>query len=113
MGHARSLLGLPDPPAMERLAQQAVAEAFSVRHLEALVRAFKTAPGAPESPTRKPRPKRPLIQDLEQRFADALHTRVSITEGRKKNTGKIVIQYFTLDDFDRVAERLGVDLQGF
>ncbi len=112
MGHARSLLGLPDPSAMERLAQQAIAEAFSVRHLEGLVRAFKSTPEPPDSPASKARPKRPLIQDLEQRFAETLHTRVTITEGRKKNTGKIVIQYFTLDDFDRVAERLGVDLQG-
>ena len=54
--------------------------------------------------------KRPLIEDLEQRFAEALQTRVAIREGRKKNSGKIVIEYYGVDDFDRIAERLGVTL---
>ena len=48
------------------------------------------------------------LRDMEQKFERALKTRVNIKEGRKKGSGKIVIEFFTLDDFDRVAERLGV-----
>ncbi|MBN1342912.1 MAG: ParB/RepB/Spo0J family partition protein [Phycisphaerae bacterium] len=112
MGHARCLLGLGNPRLMEQLAQETVAEGHSVRHLEAAVRSRREEPSAtPAAAPAKPKKKRPLIEDLEQRFAEALQTRVSIKEGRKKNTGKIVITYFSLDDFDRVAERLGVDLE--
>ena len=109
MGHARGLLGLSDPAVIERLALQSVADGFSVRRLEALVRSLKEGAQEPEaSEGRGPRPKRPLIADLEQRFAEALGTRVTIREGRKKNTGKITIEYYSLDDFDRITERLGV-----
>jgi len=112
MGHARSLLGLPDPETMERLATETVENAFSVRHLEELVRAHKEEAAGPAADTPPPpvRTKRPLIQDLEQRFTQALQTRVTIREGRKRHTGKVVIEYYNLDDFDRVAERLGVTL---
>jgi ParB family chromosome partitioning protein len=112
MGHARALLGVGDQASIERLARDTVANGFSVRYLEGLVRKHKDRPGqaAPPGPAKAPT-KLPLIQDLEQRFTDALQTRVTITQGRKKHTGKILIEYYTLDDFDRIAERLGVDLQ--
>lgn len=111
MGHARSLLGLPDHAAMEQLAQETIANGFSVRHLEGLVRSYKPD-GAEPKPDVPPKPaaKRPLIQELEERFSERLQTKVTIHEGRKKHTGRIVIAYYSLDDFDRIAERLGINL---
>jgi len=35
-------------------------------------------------------------------------TKVSIHEGRKRGSGRITIEYYTLDDFDRIAGKLGV-----
>jgi len=111
MGHARCLLGLADPAAMERIAQSAVASGISVRDLEGQVRAEKEGPSSlPSRPSRQPTQKRPLIKDLEETFSRALQTRVTIQEGRKKNTGRIVIEYFSVDDFGRIADLLGVSL---
>jgi len=114
MGHARCLLGLPDAEAMERVAAEAVDAGHSVRRLEQLVREYKRQPDdGLAKPPRTPPPKRPLIQDLEQRFSQTLQTRVTINEGRKRHTGKLVVEYYTLDDFDRIADRLGVKLDDF
>ncbi len=112
MGHARCLLGLGSPALIEEFAQAAVNESLSVRELEIRVREGKTA-GAetPGQVQRQARVKRPLVQELEERFRQALQTRVSITEGRKKHTGRIVIEYYSVDDFGRIAERLGVKLE--
>jgi len=110
MGHARALLGLANPDRIASLAASAVTEGYSVRQLETLVREQKQPSPPAATPTAKP-PKRPLIQELEERFRHALQTKVSIAEGRKRNTGKIVIEYSGIDDFNRVAERLGVQLE--
>jgi ParB family chromosome partitioning protein len=111
MGHARSLLGLPTAEEIERVARQAAADGLSVRELEDLVRRAKSDPAQGSAkPKREPPPKRPLVQDLEGRFQEALQTRVTIVEGRKKNSGRVVIEYYSVDDFGRIAERLGVSL---
>jgi ParB family chromosome partitioning protein len=111
MGHARSLLGLLSAEEMERVARLVVSDALSVRQLEELVRNQRSGLGqAVAKARREPPPKRPLVQDLEERFRQALQTRVTIAEGRKKNSGRIVIEYYNVDDFERIAERLGVSL---
>ncbi|MFH1109318.1 MAG: hypothetical protein V1790_09010 [Planctomycetota bacterium] len=49
------------------------------------------------------------LRDLEQRFERAVKTKVTIHEGRRKGSGRITIEYFSLDDFDRIANMLGVE----
>ena len=44
------------------------------------------------------------IRDLEERLRRALGTRVRIAEGRGR--GKIVIEFYSNDDFDRILEKL-------
>jgi len=51
------------------------------------------------------------LRDMEQKFERALKTKVNIKEGKKKGTGRIVIEFFTLDDFDRVAGALGIKVE--
>lgn len=111
MGHARSLLGLSDSAAIEHLARRVIDEGLSVRQTEEIVRGERLDRVKPaEARSRQSKPKRPLVQELEERFQQALQTRVTITEGRKKNSGRITIDYYTIDDFGRIAERLGVPL---
>ena len=103
MGHAKAILGLGDPLAQEKLAARTVAEGLSVREVERFVKQSNTnAPGP-----RAPKVKRPLVADLETQLSAALGTKVAIVEGRKKNTGRIVIEYYSIDDFERIAQRLG------
>jgi ParB family chromosome partitioning protein len=111
MGHARALLGLPDAHSQVTLGKLAITRSMSVRQLEALVRLRKTTNG-PATDDESPAPqqtKRPHVVDLEQRFSRAVGTKVQIKEGRSKGTGRIVIDYYNLDDFDRIADRLGIE----
>lgn len=103
IGHAKCLLGLADTDARSRLAASAVREGWSVRMMEDRVRQViqtKTE-HVPKAPAR------PVISDLESRISMSLGLRVHIKEGRRKHAGRVVVEYHTLDDFDRIMEKLG------
>jgi ParB family chromosome partitioning protein len=103
-GHAKLLAGLADPARQLRLARKTVNGCLSVRQLESLI-----AEGAsPEAAPSVPRAKAPYIADLEQRLTQAVGSRVTIHPGRAKHSGRIVIEYYSLDDFDRIANTLGL-----
>jgi len=103
-GHAKLLAGLADPTRQLRLARKVVNGCLSVRQLEALLTEPTEAP-----PSVQPaRTKAPYIADLEQRLTQALGSRVTIHPGRAKNSGRIVIDYYSLDDFDHIANVLGM-----
>lgn len=109
MGHARSLAGMNDPGRIEKLAQLVITNFFSVRALEELIRREKQGGAVAAATTATaPATKRPHVRDLEQQFTRALSTKVEIKESRRKGSGRIVIHFYTVDDFDRVAERLGI-----
>lgn len=103
-GHARALLGLTDPPAMERLAQRIVAEGLSVRATEEIV-AMGEEPERPEL-RRRPRAhaQQGQLDDLAARLADRLDTRVKVVMGARK--GRITVDFASLDDLDRILEVL-------
>jgi ParB family chromosome partitioning protein len=109
MGHARTLLGLRSPADMVRLAGRAIQEGLSVRVLEKMVREQAELRAAAAHPRVDEASKRPQVRNLEQLFTQATGTRVEIHESRRKGKGKIVIHYASLDDFDRISQRFGVD----
>lgn len=109
MGHARCLLGITDDLRRERLAEAVAQNDWSVRALEEIVRREKTRQSGSEAPAPAvARTASAHVRDLQQRFEQAVKTKVTIREGRRKGTGRIVIEYFSLDDFDRIASLLGV-----
>ena len=108
MGHARCLLALPAAQDRIRAGRIAMEKDLSVRALEKLVRELLAAGPAAGPQGRGQREKRPLIRNLEEAFIQALGTKVEISESRRKGKGRIVIHYGSLDDFDRISERLGV-----
>lgn len=111
MGHARCLLGVTDDNHKQRLAESAIQNELSVRALEQIVQREKSPRAHPQHPHTPQQPLRsPVVHDLEKRFEQALRMKVIIKEGTRKGTGKIIIEYFSLDDFDRIAELLQVDL---
>ena len=109
MGHARALAGLDDQARIEKLAKIASTNFFSVRALEELVRKEKA--GSRPGPAAVTPTKRPHVRSLEQQLMGVLNTKVEILESRRKGVGRIVIHYYSLDDFDRVAQRLGLEPQ--
>lgn len=109
MGHARALAGLADQARIEKLAKIASTNFFSVRALEELVRKEKA--GSQAAAGGATPIKRPHVRSLEQQLMGALNTKVEILESRRKGVGRIVIHYYSLDDFDRIAQRLGLEPQ--
>ena len=110
-GHAKVLAGLAGRPQIQlALAGKAAARNLSVRQLETLVAAANSSdPNA--SSTRCRKNKVPYILDLEQQLSGATGTRVTIRTGRAKDTGAITIEFYSLDDFDRITSALGAKVE--
>jgi len=110
-GHARALAGLPGQSELqEKLATRIVGQCLSVRQAEQIVAAAQNPQAAPADKARgQTVNKPPYLLDVESRLTQAVGTRVSIRPGRAKNTGRIVIDYYSLDDFDRIAGWLGFE----
>ncbi len=102
MGHARALVAMENPEEQTKLALKIVQLGMSVRQTEAMVARIKS--GHVEGKT--PQPKNPNIADLEQQMMRSLSTKVHVIPSRKKGTGKVVIEFHSLDDFDRILDRI-------
>ncbi len=103
-GHARALIGLPDPSA---IAKRIVAEGLNVRQTEALAH----EEGVPERKPQKPRAASgaKTVKDadtvaLEKRLSDALGMKVTIDD--HEGTGAVQIRYADLDQLDDIIRRL-------
>ena len=99
-GHARALLGLSDPGAMERLAQKIVSEGLSVRQVEEIVALGDEPTASPTSGRRRARRYGPELGELSSRLADRFDTRVKVEMGAKK--GSIKIDFASIDDLNRI-----------
>jgi ParB family chromosome partitioning protein len=101
-GHARALLALDDPAAMEKLAGRIVAEGLSVRATEEIV-AVGEADGRERVRVARPRrPTAPGLTEIADRLSDRLETRVRIEAGKSK--GKVTIEFATLEDLRRIVD---------
>ena len=100
-GHARALIGVPDPLASAR---RIVAEGLNVRQAEALAH----DEGVPERKPQKPRSggkaKDPDTLALEKRISDALGLAVSVNH--RDPGGSVQISYRNLEQLDEVMRRL-------
>lgn len=103
MGHARAILGLESAAQQIAAANKIVAEGLSVREAEQLVQKLA-------HPENKPGKKKVTDRDilsLQERIAERLGTKVGIMHS-SKGSGKLVIEYRTLDHLDDVLSKLGV-----
>ncbi len=112
-GHARAILGTPDRAVQETLAAEAVEKGWSVREVEAVIRAQATV--APEESTapdndgtgaaedrsiHRPSLREPALLELEELLSARLDTRVNVSIGTKR--GRIVVEFADLDDLERI-----------
>ena len=102
MGHARALLGLEDPAKIEQTARQVVTRGLSTRATEELVRRLK----APSTKAAAAPVKSVSVRDLESRLSRGLAARVRVTDRGEGRGGKIEIDYASLDELDRLLDRL-------
>ncbi|MFE3441706.1 ParB/RepB/Spo0J family partition protein [Nocardia sp. NPDC059180] len=102
-GHARAVLGLEaGADAQEVLAARIVAEGMSVRATEEAVTLANREPenAAPPTPRRKPL-HAPGLQDVAERLSESFDTRVTVSLGKRK--GKIVVEFGSVDDLERIV----------
>ena len=112
-GHAKALLSLTDLGSRADLAARAVAGDWSVRELERQVQ--QTVKGAPSlkgakggSTGNDPITARDAnVADLERQLSEHLGTRVVLQLGRKKGSGRLVVNFYNLDQFDGIMQKLG------
>lgn len=101
MGHARAILSVSTPKRQIEIAERVAREGLSVRQVERL---------AGPSPAAKRKTKRGVkganVRDLEAKLRDALGTKVLVEEGPKQGTGKIIIEFYSHDDLERIMARL-------
>ncbi|MDR3763352.1 MAG: ParB/RepB/Spo0J family partition protein [Acidobacteriota bacterium] len=100
-GHAKALMGLDSPEAILKLAQRAVQLSMSVRQVEGSV--YNLMHPTPQ-PEKVQRMLDPNVREAEQQLQRTLGIKVQIHD--RKGKGKIVLEYKTLEDFDRVLEAL-------
>ncbi len=105
-GHARALLSMTDPNVQETLAHRIVAEGLSVRAVEEIV-ALGTDSAKPQRQQSRRAPVAPRLADLANRLSDVLDTRVKVELGQRK--GKIVVEFGSLDDLDRIVKTISPD----
>jgi ParB family chromosome partitioning protein len=106
MGHARAILALPTDDLRKRLANRALAGRLSVREVERLVR---LALAAGDDKKQKQVIEKPAnIKDLEEKIRARLGTRVDIKARKNGQRGKIIIEFYSLDEFDSITQMLGV-----
>ena len=112
-GHARALLSMSDPAAMDSMASRIVNEGLSVRAVEEHIilgegdgqeRSRSTRPRAPRGQDTQAKS---LAQELAHRAGDALDTRATI-DGftTMKGRGRLVIDCADLEDLRRIVEAI-------
>lgn len=99
VGHARALVSLDSPGERDRLFALTLKKGLSVRELENMVQSNN------KGGVRRPKmqaAKDHEIMALEEDLQKVLGTKVRVLAHKKR--GKIVIEYYSLDDLDRVIQ---------
>lgn len=97
MGHARTLLSIESPDIRDQFYRLIIEKSLSVRELESLIRTeTKYVPRK----KKKEHENAHEIKALEEELQGVLGTKVSVEF--KKKRGKVIIEYYSLDDLDRI-----------
>ncbi|MEX0737523.1 MAG: ParB/RepB/Spo0J family partition protein [Bacteroidota bacterium] len=103
MGHARALINLPNEVMQLRIYQKIIDAGLSVRKVEQLAKAAgKPASGSSRQSGVRQEPAS-SIQSVEEKLRQALGTKVSV-KAKENGRGEIVIEYYSLDDLDRLLD---------
>ena len=107
-GHARSIASIKDQEKQYKLALDIISMDMSVRDAEKMVQTTNTT----SKNNKKSKTKGKLdvfTKDIENKLKEALGTKVSLN-AQTKSRGKIVIEYFSQDELERLLDLFGVEL---
>jgi ParB family chromosome partitioning protein len=102
VGHAKVLLGVADEAQLETICKQIVNKSLSVRETERLIERYRTKPVHKRLRVKK----EPQLSFIEDELKRKLGTSVTIWQGAK--TGKIIIEYYSKDDLERIIDLLKI-----
>lgn len=100
LGHGKVLLGIKDKKKQIEMAKRIIDEGLNIRQTENIIKEKKPR----KKKAKKMKEKDPHIIDLEDNLMSILGTKVNLVAGKKK--GKIEIEYYGLDDLDRILDIL-------
>lgn len=105
-GHARTLASIPSPQKQYKLAMDIINLDLNVREAEERTRIEKEKVSTSNNKKKKEVSKLEVIyKDIENRLKRALGTKVSF-KPLTKSKGKIIIEYFSSDELERILEIL-------
>lgn len=99
IGHAKALLTLENRQKQIEAAKEIIKRGLSVREAEALCKRLSQ-----HVMPKKKKEKLPEVADLEHKLTQSLGTKVKINHKDKR--GKIEIEYYSIDELDRLLEIL-------
>lgn len=100
--HGRTLLAVKDKRTMNKMAQQAYEESWSVRYLEDYINSTKDSKPPKQSLTSKEKPK--FIQQQERQLRDQYGSKVNISTVNKK--GHITFEFTSEEEFKQLIQQL-------
>ncbi len=103
-GHGRALLALPAGDLQLKVCQKAIDEGLSVRALESYIKNHDKM----KDLRNKEKKKDIFLQDLEEKIAGILGTRVTF-KPKTKTKGKIEIEYYSNEDLERILDVFKVE----
>jgi len=104
MGHAKVLLGIPDSSTSKAIARKCARKQWSVRELEVQLKKLSN-----KKPTKVQQEQGALdmyMQNLAEQLGAHLGTKVSIGLGKKKGTGKLMLEFYSNDQFEGILDKL-------
>ncbi len=114
VGHAKVILGLPNPGEQSTAAERILAKNLNVRQTEELVANWHRSPApdpAGSTGTAPAKPKRDLhVADLESRLKQHLGTRIVLRY--REGKGAIEVHFFSDAELERLLQLLGVQQEG-
>ncbi len=110
-GHAKALLSVSSVATRIHLAESCVKGDWSVRHLEREAKRIRErSTGNTRLPTT--RSVSAHVADLERQLASHMGTKVQIQLGRKPNTGRIVMDFYSTAQFEGLTQQMGFEASG-
>ncbi len=109
-GHAKVLLSLKRAEDIETAAEEVIRKMLTVRGTEKLVEGILNPPAPKPKPSAPDAELKVALDSIQTRLTRFLSTGISIHHGEKK--GKIEIEYYTVDDLNRLLSAMGLPDEG-
>jgi len=105
-GQGRALIPITDGDEQFTLAMKVFDEKLSVRETEKLIKKLQEEKNRPAEPEEEKKKDDSFIyKEIEEKLKKVLGTKVEIKR-KANNTGKIEIEYYSIDELERIIEMM-------